>query len=91
MPTLRRHTKWQTSSRKMRKTSVCLPKCRRKLRPKHDRTSIQKTPAINSRFLKVAAQYSVDTFFINQIMVLRLYICTENRHLRKARNHYQTR
>ena len=34
---------------------------------------------------KVAAQYSADTFVINQSLVFRINICGENRHLRQAR------
>ena len=38
---------------------------------------------------KVAVQCSTDTFVINQSLVLRINICGENHHLRKARNHCQ--
>jgi hypothetical protein len=34
---------------------------------------------------KVAVQCSADTFVVNQSLVLRMNICGENRHLRKAR------
>jgi hypothetical protein len=33
---------------------------------------------------KVAVQCSADTFVVNQSLVLRINICVENRHLRKA-------
>jgi hypothetical protein len=34
-----------------------------------------------------AVQYCADLFAVNQTLVLRINICCENRHLRKARNH----
>jgi hypothetical protein len=34
---------------------------------------------------KVAVSFSADTFVVNQILVLRINICGENRHLRQAR------
>ena len=37
---------------------------------------------------KVSVQCSADTFVVNQSLVLRINICGENRHLRKARNRY---
>jgi hypothetical protein len=40
----------------------------------------------NTGLAKVAVQYSVDTFVVNQTLVLRINICGENRHLRQARN-----
>jgi hypothetical protein len=39
----------------------------------------------NTGLAKVAAQCSADTFVVNQILVLRINICGENRHLRQAR------
>ena len=36
---------------------------------------------------KVAVQCSADTFVVYQSLVLRINICGENRHLRKAANH----
>jgi hypothetical protein len=38
---------------------------------------------------KVAVQFFADTFEVNQILVLRINICGENRHLRQARNRWQ--
>jgi hypothetical protein len=46
----------------------------------------ERRTADNTGLAKVAAQYSVDTFVINQSLVLRINICGENRHLRQARN-----
>jgi len=40
----------------------------------------------NRRLAKVAVQCSADTFLVNQSLVLRINICGENRHLRKAPN-----
>ena len=51
----------------------------------HDR---QGTPAYNTGLAKVAVQCSVDTFVVNQSLVLRINICGENRHLRQARKRY---
>ena len=42
----------------------------------------------NSTYKKVAVQCSADTFVVNQTLVLRINICGENRHLRKARKRY---
>jgi hypothetical protein len=42
----------------------------------------------NTGLAKVAVQYSADTFVVNQTLVLRINICSENRHLRQARNRY---
>ena len=44
--------------------------------------------AHNTGLAKVAVQCSADTFVVNQILILRINICGENRHLRQARNHY---
>ncbi len=46
----------------------------------------QGTPAYNTGLAKVAVQCSSDTFVVNQILVLRIDICGENRHLRQARS-----
>jgi len=46
------------------------------------------SPAHNSTYKKLAVQCSVDTFVINQTLVLRINICGENRRLRQARNRY---
>jgi len=40
----------------------------------------------NTGLAKVAVQCSADTFVVNQNLVLRINICGENRHLRKAAN-----
>ena len=42
----------------------------------------------NTGLAKVAVQSYVDTFVVNQTMILRINICAENRHLRQARNRY---
>jgi hypothetical protein len=42
----------------------------------------------NTGLAKVAVHCSVDTFVVNQTLVLRINICGENRHLRQARNRY---
>jgi hypothetical protein len=44
----------------------------------------EKTTATNTGLAKVAVQCSADTFVVNQSLVLRINICGENRHLRKA-------
>jgi hypothetical protein len=49
----------------------------------------QKTAAGNKGLAKVAVQCSADTFVVNQSLVLRINICSENRHLRQARNRWQ--
>ena len=40
----------------------------------------------NTGLAKVAVQCSADIFLVNQTLILRINICGENRHLRKARN-----
>jgi hypothetical protein len=47
------------------------------------------TPAGNTGLAKVADQCSADTFVVNQMLVLRINICGENRHLRQARKRWQ--
>ena len=47
-----------------------------------------RTPAYNSTYKKLAVQCSVDTFVVNQTLVLRINIYGENRHLRQARKRY---
>jgi len=42
----------------------------------------------NPGLAKVAVPCSADTFVANQILVLRINICGENRHLRQAPNRY---
>ncbi len=42
----------------------------------------------NTGLAKVAVQCSADTFVVNQSLVLRINSCSENRHLRQARNRY---
>jgi len=44
----------------------------------------ERTPAPNSGLAKVAVQCSADTFVVNQTLVLRINICSKNRHLRQA-------
>jgi len=43
----------------------------------------------NTGLAKVAVQCSADTFVVNQSLVLRINICSENCHLRQARNRWQ--
>lgn len=38
----------------------------------------------NTTLAKVAVGYSADTFVVNQILILRINICSKNRHLRQA-------
>ncbi|MFM2337008.1 MAG: hypothetical protein RL115_201 [Bacteroidota bacterium] len=54
-----------------------------KLNKKYERT---RTSAANTGLAKVAVQCSSDTFVVNQSLVLRINICSENRHLRQAPN-----
>ncbi len=42
----------------------------------------------NTGLAKVAVQCSVDSFVVNQTLVLRINIFGENRHLRQARKRY---
>ena len=51
----------------------------------HDR---KEGRSANTGLAKVAVQCSVDTFLVNQSLVLRINFCGENRHLRQARNRY---
>jgi hypothetical protein len=44
----------------------------------------------NTGLAKVAVQCSADTFVVNQSLVLRINIYGENRHLRQARNRYES-
>jgi len=44
--------------------------------------------AHNSGLAKVAFQCSADTFVVNQTLVLRISICSKNRHLRQAAKRY---
>jgi len=48
-----------------------------------------KSRTANMDLAKVAVQFFADTFEVNQILVLRINICGENRHLRQARNRWQ--
>ena len=48
----------------------------------------RRTPAGNTGLAKVAVQCYADTFVVNQSLVLRINICSENRHLRQARKRY---
>lgn len=41
-----------------------------------------KCPAGNRSLAKVVVQYSIDTFVVNQTLVLLINICGTNRHLR---------
>ncbi len=49
------------------------------------KTRTTRTPGHNTGLAQVAVQCFVDTFVVNQILVLRINICGENRHLRQAR------
>ena len=40
----------------------------------------------NTGLAKVAVQCFADTFVVNKNLVLRINICSENRHLRQATN-----
>jgi hypothetical protein len=40
----------------------------------------------NRRLAKVAVSFSADSFVVNQSLVLRINICSKNRHLRQAPN-----
>ena len=44
---------------------------------------------LNTGLAKVVVQCSADAFAVNQSLVLRINICGENRHQRKARNRYR--
>ena len=44
----------------------------------------ERNTAVNSGLAKVAVQCSVDTFVVNQSLVLRINICGKNRHIRQA-------
>mgnify|MGYP006952608653 CR=1 FL=1 len=46
----------------------------------------EKARTANTGLAKVAVQCSADTFVVNQSLVLRINICSENNHLRQARN-----
>ena len=72
-------------------------KSKREFKPTHpDSATIQcklgrtqlrtdRRAACNTGLAKVAVQCSVDTFVVNQSLVLRINISGENRHLRQAR------
>jgi len=49
---------------------------------------LDNTAAGNSGLAKVAVQCSVDSFVVNQTLVLRINICGKNRHLRQAAKRY---
>ena len=51
-----------------------------------DKNTNIKARTANTGLAKVAVQCSADTFMVNQILVLRINICGDNRHLRQARN-----
>jgi hypothetical protein len=42
----------------------------------------------NTGLAKVAVSFSADTFVVNRSLVPRINICSENGHLRQARNRY---
>jgi hypothetical protein len=45
--------------------------------------------AANSTYKKLAVQCSADTLVVNQILVFRINICGENRHLCQAAKRYR--
>jgi hypothetical protein len=51
--------------------------------------TLTKKPAANSGLAKVAVQCPVDSFVVNQKLVLRINISGENRHLRQAAKRWQ--
>ncbi len=55
---------------------------------KHFEELTERKTTHNTGLAKVAVQCSADTFLVNQTLVLRINICSENRHLRQARNRY---
>jgi len=77
-----------------------LKKIKRACKPSHlDSATIQcklgrtqlrtdRRAADNTGLAKVAVQCSADIFVVNQSLVLRINICSENRHLRQARKRY---
>ena len=50
-----------------------------------EKVSRDRKPTANTGLAKVAVQCSADTLVVNQSLVLRINICSENRHLRQAR------
>ena len=71
--------------------------CKRATKPTHNDTTMDRQTTTekegrthNTGLAKVAVQCSADTFVVNQSLVLRNNICGENRHLRQARNRYQS-
>jgi len=69
--------------------------CKRATKPTHNDTTLDRQTTTekegrrhNRRLAKVAVQCSADTFVVNQSLVLRINICSENRHLRQAPNRY---
>ena len=48
----------------------------------------KKARTANSGLAKVAVSFSVDSFVVNQSLVLRINICGKNRHLRQAAERY---
>jgi len=53
---------------------------------KHSRETSKS--AANTGLAKVAVQCPADTFVIDQSLVIRINICSENRHLRQAPKRY---
>jgi hypothetical protein len=49
----------------------------------------QKERTANTGLIKVAVQYSADTFMVNQSLVLRINICGKNRQLLVAAKRYK--
>lgn len=87
MPTLRSHIHLQATQANAQTKAckrVCLPN--RTETATFDRSALTEREGRthNTGLAKVAVQCSADTFVVNQTLVLRINICSENRHLRKS-------
>ena len=49
---------------------------------------LDRTPAYNRTYKKLAVRYSADSFVVNESLVLRINICGENRQLLVAAKRY---
>jgi hypothetical protein len=91
MPTLRSHTHLQATQANTQTKAckrVCLPNRIRTVQTRHERPLTERRAATNTGLAKVAVQCFGDTFVVNQSLVLRINICSENRHLRQAQKRY---
>jgi len=87
MPTLRSHTHLQATQANAQTKAckrVCLPNRTDTATWDKRETTEKEGRTHNSGLAKVAVQCSADTFVVNQSLVLRINICSENRHLRQA-------